>query len=124
MKKLFFALICCAMLGSPAPVAAQSSVVEAQAMGLVGVTQDGLLGIVSASASPDVQRLVAAANAERMATYRQIAQDAVAEAARTGSQLSYDNALIAVQRRAAAQLRQQLPRGQYFQNAAGRWQQK
>lgn len=108
----------------PGPALADMSVAEAQQKGLIGVTTEGLLAPVESSVPRDVQQLVVEANRERVEKYRDIAREAVAEAEANGEQLSFEKALKAVQRRAAARLRAQLPPGQYFQNAAGQWQQK
>lgn len=126
MMRLVFALFIAfaALLQAPVSAQAEMTVAEAQEQGLIGVTRDGLLGTVENSVPRDVQRLIVEANRQRIEKYRQIAQEAVAEAEANGEQLSFEQALKAVQRRAAARLRAQLPSGQYFQNAAGAWQQK
>ncbi|MBK1639108.1 hypothetical protein CKO24_08600 [Rhodothalassium salexigens DSM 2132] len=101
-------------MGEPAPGAAQaqqSQLAQAKAQGQVGEKPDGLVGAVSSNPSPAIQRLVDTINQQRLAEYRRIAAD-------TNTPLS------AVQARAGRQLIASLPKGQYFQDAAGRWRKK
>lgn len=90
---------------------AQPSLAEAKAQGIVGERPDGLVGIVTGSPAAEIRQLVEQVNAERMAEYRQIAQET-------------DAPLEAVQARAGRQIIQRLPSGHYFMDAAGRWRQK
>ncbi|MBB4211645.1 hypothetical protein EV659_10548 [Rhodothalassium salexigens DSM 2132] len=102
------------LMGEPAPGAAQaqqSQLAQAKAQGQVGEKPDGLVGAVSSNPSPAIQRLVDTINQQRLAEYRRIAAD-------TNTPLS------AVQARAGRQLIASLPKGQYFQDAAGRWRKK
>lgn len=91
-------------------VHAQNDLASAKAQGQIGERPDGLVAIV-ADGSPALESLVAQVNAERMAEYRQIAEET-------------DAPLEAVQARAGRQIIERLPAGQYFQDAAGRWRQK
>jgi len=94
----------------PAAIA-QPSLSEAKGQGLVGERPDGLVGLVTDSPTADSRRLVEQVNQQRMAEYRQIAQET-------------DAPLEAVQARAGRQIIQRLPSGHYFMDAAGRWRQK
>lgn len=90
---------------------AQPSLADVKAQGIVGERPDGLVGIVADSPAAEIRQLVEQVNAERMAEYRQIAQET-------------DAPLEAVQARAGRQIIQRLPSGHYFMDAAGRWRQK
>lgn len=89
---------------------AQSDLASAKAQGLIGERPDGLVAVVADSTSA-LQSLASEVNAERMAEYRQIAEET-------------DAPLEAVQARAGRQIIERLPAGQYFMDAAGRWRQK
>jgi len=95
----------------PLALAQPPSLSEAKAEGLVGERMDGLVGVVAEDPSRAVQDLVERVNAQRMEEYRGIAEETNAS-------------LEAVRARAARQLIQNLPEGQYFRDAAGRWRQK
>jgi len=99
------------LVAVPDAATAQSSLAEAKAQELVGERPDGLVGIVTDSPSSAIRQLVEEVNGERMAEYRQIAEET-------------DAPLEAVQARAGRQIIQRLPAGQYFMDAAGRWRQK
>jgi uncharacterized protein YdbL (DUF1318 family) len=92
------------------PAAAQS-LGELKAQGIVGERPDGLLGVVAAGAGASARAFVAEVNDQRMANYRQIAEDTRAP-------------LDAVQARAGAQLIAATPPGQYIMSAAGQWMKK
>ncbi len=85
------------------------SVDAAKSQGLVGERPDGMLGAVSASA--EVNALVAATNAERLAKYQAIA-------AKNGTGLEQVKAL------AGKKLIISAKPGEYVQSADGSWQQK
>lgn len=98
------------MLAVSVSALAQGDLAGAKAQGEIGERPDGLVAVV-ASSSPALDAIVAEVNAERMAEYRQIAEDT-------------DVPLEAVQARAGRQIIERLPAGQYFMDAAGRWRQK
>lgn len=89
---------------------AQGDLASAKSQGVVGERPDGLVAVVSNSTA-ELEALVAQVNEERMAEYRQIAEET-------------DAPLEAVQARAGRQIIERLPAGQYFMDAAGRWRQK
>ena len=82
----------------------------ARQAGQVGERPDGTVGIVSA-ASPDIANAVAAINAQRLATYKNIAQ-------RTGTSLD------AVEAQAGQKLVGATPPGQFVMDASGQWKRK
>lgn len=94
-----------------APAWAQPSLSQAKTDGLVGERVDGLVGIVIADPSPELKAMTEEINRQRLEEYRQIARET-------------DAPLEAVQQRAGRKLIQQLSKGEYFTDAAGRWRQK
>lgn len=99
------------MLLLTVPVWGQPSLSQAKADGLVGERVDGLVGIVIANPSPELKAMTEQVNQQRLREYRQIAGET-------------DAPLEAVQQRAGRQLIQQLSKGEYFTDAAGRWRRK
>ena len=100
-----------ALLLSASIAFAALSLDAAKSQGLVGEQPDGLLGVVAASASPEVTLLVRDINAERAKKYQDIA-------ARNGTPVEQ------VQAVAGQKLINATPPGQFIKNAAGGWQQK
>lgn len=99
------------MLAMAAIAPAEAGSRELKNTGAVGETVDGYLGVVSGSASQDVQTEVDTINAARRAAYEEAAAD-------TGRPLSE------VQAVAGARLREKASPGDWIQNAAGEWVQK
>ncbi|HYD19143.1 MAG TPA: YdbL family protein [Patescibacteria group bacterium] len=83
----------------------------AKSQGLVGEKPDGLLGIVTASPSADVQALVNSTNSQRMDKYNGIAAKNAAP-------------VDQIQAVAGQKLIGATPAGEYFMNASGSWQKK
>ena len=83
----------------------------AKSQGLVGEKPDGLLGIVTASPSPDVKSLVDTTNAARLQRYADIAakEKTPVEQVQAVAGQKLVNATLA---------------GEYIMNAAGEWQKK
>lgn len=108
-QKIVFAAA--AVLMSASVAFAALSVDAAKSEGLVGEQPNGLLGIVTAAPSPDVQALVSQTNAERLKRYQDIAT-------KNGTQVEQ------VQAVAGEKLVTATPAGQYIMNAAGTWQKK
>lgn len=94
-----------------APAWAQPSLSQAKAEGLVGERVDGLVGLVVADPSPTLKAMTEKVNQQRLEEYRRIAEET-------------DAPLAAVQQRAGRRLIQELNKGEYFTDAAGRWRQK
>ncbi len=112
MTRILVPLLFVLSLFAAVPAAqAQQDLVAAREAGLVGERPDGLVGIRSDAPSPDLERLVEEINTERLEEYRRIAEET-------------DAPLEAVQARAGRQIIQQLPEGQHFMDAAGRWRVK
>ena len=82
----------------------------ARAAGQVGERADGMVGAVG-TATPDVAKAVATINAQRLATYKDIAQ-------RTGTSLD------AVEAQAGQKLIGATPAGQFVMDASGQWKRK
>ncbi len=101
------ALVALAALAA-GPVAAQTSLEDAKAAGLVGERPDGLVGVVAAGAAPDVLALVDDVNRQRMVRYAELAA-------------GNNSTVEAVQTVAGAQLIERTLAGQFVMNAAGRW---
>jgi len=80
---------------------------SAKAQGLVGERQNGYVGIVTSSPTPELRRLVDDINLRRRASYQSIA-------ARTAGA-----SLNAVEQLAAEKLIAKTPSGQYVENASG-----
>lgn len=85
---------------------------SAKAQGLVGEQLNGYIGLVTASATPDVKNLVADINARRRAAYEKVA--AQTQGASLGD----------VEKLAAVKLIARTPRGQMVQDASGKWVRK
>jgi len=79
--------------------------------GLIGERPDGLLGYVADEVPPDVVALVEKTNAERLARYRQLAEE-------NGLSLGQVKAVVGQKLLARA------PRGFYVMSPAGRWHEK
>jgi hypothetical protein len=88
--------------------AQEGALAAAKAQGLVGERPDGLVGIVSRSASAQIRALVDQTNAQRRAVYQQIAQRE-----RTTVEV--------VQQRFGERLVRETPRGQFYMDANQRW---
>jgi uncharacterized protein YdbL (DUF1318 family) len=82
----------------------------ARQAGQVGERADGMVGVVG-QASPQLAQSVAAINAQRLATYKDIAQ-------RTGTSLD------AVEAQAGQKLIAATPSGQFVMDASGQWRRK
>ncbi len=95
-----------------APAALADGLDDAKVAGLVGEKPDGYLGVVSASAGADIQRLVQDINLRRRDSYRAIAES------------TPGTTLADVEVLAGAKLISKTPSGQYVQNAAGAWVRK
>ncbi|TAL34879.1 MAG: DUF1318 domain-containing protein [Alphaproteobacteria bacterium] len=108
-QKIVFAAA--ALLMSASVAFAALSVDAAKSEGLVGEQPNGLLGIVTAAPSPDVQTLVSQTNAERLKRYQDIAT-------KNGTQVEQ------VQAVAGEKLVSTTPAGQYIMTASGTWQKK
>lgn len=104
-------LVALLVIGLAGPAAAQSSLAEAQRMELVGERPDGLVGIVTDSPSAQLDALVQDINAQRLARYREIAQQTQAP-------------LEAVQMRAGSQIIERVPSGQWIMTQDGAWTRK
>ena len=102
-------LIACA-LALPA-AAAGLDLDAAKAKGLVGERADGYVGVVAAKASPEVQALAASVNAQRRATYEEIAR-------KNGTVVD------AVAARAGAKLIERAAPGEWVTDATGNWRRK
>ena len=113
MKSVFQKIIlsAAAVVISASVAFAAISIDAAKSEGLVGEQPNGLLGVVTASPSADVQALVSQTNAERLKRYQDIA-------AKNGTQVEQ------VQAVAGEKLVTATPAGQYIMNAAGTWQKK
>ena len=79
--------------------------------GLIGERADGLVGVVVANPSPDVEKLVDSVNAKRRAKYQQIAKE---------NGTSFD----AVAALAGAKLVERAAKGEFVTDAQGNWFQK
>lgn len=84
----------------------------AKAQGLVGERQDGYVGVVSASPSPELKRLVDDINLRRRGAYQNIVTQT------PGATLN------AVEKLAAEKLIAKTPSGQFVQDASGKWVKK
>jgi hypothetical protein len=100
-----------ALLAAAAPAPALALDLDAaKAQGLLGERADGYVGVVPASAAPEVVKLAAEVNAKRRAHYERIA-------AETGTSLD------AVAARAGHKLIDKAPSGQYVMRDGG-WTKK
>lgn len=112
MIRAFKSLIVLVVLVAAIPVAfAQQALVDAKVSGAVGERPDGLVAMVGETSDPSIQALIQSVNTQRLSEYQKIATDT-------------DAPLEAVQARAGRQIIQNLPKGQYFMDAAGRWRKK
>ena len=91
-------------------VAHADSLDAARQAGQVGERADGMVGVVGA-APPAVAQAVTALNAQRLATYKDIAQ-------RTGTSLD------AVEAQAGQKLTGATPAGQFVMDGSGHWARK
>lgn len=83
----------------------------AKSAGLIGEQPDGYIGLVDNNAPADVRALVADVNQKRRSRYQQIARQ--------------QNAPVSdVEKVGGAKAIEMTPRGQYIQNASGRWVRK
>ena len=111
MRVLKSLLLIIVVIASASAALAQPSLAEAKARGWVGERPDGLAGIVVGNPPSAVRQLVEQVNVQRLAEYRQVAEQT-------------DAPLRAVQARAGRQIIQRLPEGHYFMDAAGRWRRR
>jgi hypothetical protein len=105
------ALAAALLLIAAAPSALAEDLDAAKAAGWVGERPDGYLGVVSASAPPEVKKLVEDVNARRKLKYTEIARQ-------NGTEVDAVAAL------AGAKLIERTPPGQYVLGVDVRWQQK
>ena len=111
MSSIRKAIMGLAMILLGASALAQQDLVDAKQQGLVGERPDGLVAVVADSPPDAIRELVERVNAQRMTEYQQIATATEAP-------------IEAVQARAAQQIIDRLPAGQYFMDASGQWRQK
>ena len=111
-RPLMVSLLIALSLVFGAPAAMADGLDDAQGAGLVGEKRNGYLGIVSANAGIDIQRLVQDINLRRRDRYKAIAD------ATSGTTLSDVESL------AGAKLISVTPVGEYVQDASGAWVRK
>ena len=109
LRILVIALVAALPLGGA--YAQDSALAAAKAQGQVGERPDGLVGVVSPSASAQIRTLVEQTNAQRRTVYAQIAQ-------------RERTTLDVVQQRFGELLIRETPTGQYFMDANQRWQRR
>jgi uncharacterized protein YdbL (DUF1318 family) len=91
--------------------AQDSALAAAKAQGLVGERPDGLVGVVSPSASAQIRALVDQINVQRQTLYAQVAQ-------------RESTTVEVVRLRFGARLVSETPAGQYYMDAGGSWQRR
>jgi hypothetical protein len=109
MRKLF-ALVALLAVIAASPAWA-IDLTSAKAEGLVGEQTNGLIGAVTSSPTPEVTQLIDTVNAGRTKIYKQNAAE---------QKLGVDQ----VGAIAGEKLQAATPKGQYIQNAAGKWVKK
>lgn len=100
-----------ASLMAPSASAADPVIEAAISQGVVGEKVDGFLGLVTGSATPDIQRKVNEINAKRRAVYARLARD-------TGTTLEQVGIVTGEKQIAKT------PAGSFYMNAGGQWVRK
>lgn len=108
---LSFVLSALIVTQTSARASGEPSLYDAKERGLVGETLNGMVDFVTEPQSDSLKNLVKNVNQKRLETYQSIS-------------IRQSTSLRAVQKLAAKNIIEKLPKGHYYQTPTGKWQQK